>query len=499
MAALASLIAAEAAARLAPSAAFYLLPFRAWELLAGSLAALAVLGHGPDPARLDRWRGALSLTGLGLIGASLVFYHRWLPVPGVWLVAPVGGTVLVLLYGTAGTWACRVLSARVPVTLGLISYSAYLWHQPLFAFARIGRFDPPAAWQMAGLVALTFLLAWATWAVVEQPFRKRVPLCAMITGMGLGGAGLAALGLAAHLNGGFAPERFGPEARALLSTTTPSPKRGACHGAPRAAPAPEEACIYFADAPPGWAVFGDSHAVEIAYGLAEHLSARGESLVHLSASGCPPALAFETPQPGCTDWVGRSVDWLAGQRGLHTVVLVWRHSAYLHGQNSHDYPVLPDTPYKISGPGDAAAKRARYWASMATIVRRLKTRARRVIVLAPIPEIARHIDKYTLFRMPDAGPLPTIPRAYYQARNAETFAGLERLGHLGAEIVPVAPVLCDARTCYGSRAGQALYFDDDHLSIAGARLVATALLEDGPGGTLALSRPEIRGPSAMGQ
>ncbi|MEM1159486.1 MAG: acyltransferase family protein [Pseudomonadota bacterium] len=474
--ALISLAMAETAARLWPDTAFYWLPFRAWELLAGALAALAVTGHGPDAARLARWGGPLAMGGLVLIAASQILYHPWLPIPGIWLLVPVGGTVLVLVFGTEGTLACRILALRPAVAIGLISYSAYLWHQPLLAFARLGSFDPPGPWMLAGLVALTFLLAWATWAWVEQPCRRRVPLWPLVAGTAGAGAALAAFGLTAHLAQGLGDPRFTPAERALLATATPSPKRAACHGTPLGAPRPEAACIYFADASPGWAVLGDSHAVELAYGLAEHLTPTGESLVHLSASGCPPAFTFASSQPGCADWIRRSVDWLATRSGIHTVVLIWRHSAYLHGQNSHDYPRLPDTPYKIAGPGDAAAKRASYWEAMAGIVTRLKQPGRRVILVAPVPEIARHIDKYTLFRHPGSGPVPTVSRAYYEARNHEALAGLDRLKGLGAELHAVAPLLCDAKTCYGSHDGEALYFDDDHLSLAGARLVTAPLV-----------------------
>ncbi len=63
--------------------------------------------------------------------------------------------------------------------IGLISYSAYLWHQPLFAFARLRSITEPGPLVMAALIVLTLILAWATWAFVEQPFRKRpAPLLA---------------------------------------------------------------------------------------------------------------------------------------------------------------------------------------------------------------------------------------------------------------------------------------------------------------------------------
>ena len=157
--------------RNAPEANFFLIPFRAWELLAGALAALwgGSVGQRAD----DR----LGLTGLALIAVSLVLIDETSPVPGLWALLPVGGSVLVILWGGAGSLTARLLSWRPAVALGLVSYSAYLWHQPLFAFARIRMATEPPATLMAGLTFATFGLAWASWRWVETPFRRRpVPL-----------------------------------------------------------------------------------------------------------------------------------------------------------------------------------------------------------------------------------------------------------------------------------------------------------------------------------
>ena len=164
--ALLSLAAAEIVIPRAPTAAFYLAPFRLWELLAGSL--LAVWSQGRERAG-HPWLAAL---GLAMIVASVFIYDAGTPFPGLYALLPILGAVLFIAGATATQGVGRVLSLRPIVWTGLISYSLYLWHQPLFAFARI-RFGELDAEMLAGLIALSFVLAALSWRFVEQPFRHK--------------------------------------------------------------------------------------------------------------------------------------------------------------------------------------------------------------------------------------------------------------------------------------------------------------------------------------
>ncbi len=147
------------------NANFFLIPSRAWELLAGSLCAFWLESRGRGRSNL------LSLLGLVLIFGSMALLDRQSPAPGFVSVAPVLGVVLIILFATPDTWAGRLLSGRVVVGVGLISYSAYLWHQPLFAFARIRSFDPPSIGMYILLSGVCLFLAYFTWRFVEKPCR----------------------------------------------------------------------------------------------------------------------------------------------------------------------------------------------------------------------------------------------------------------------------------------------------------------------------------------
>jgi len=149
-----------------PSANFFLLPTRAWELLVGALCAFWLT------ARSRAGHDGLVALGLGAIMLSVLWFDGTTPFPSLWALVPVLGTAAVILFARPGGWTGRLLSWRAMVGIGLVSYSAYLWHQPLMAFARIAHLSAPPLWLMLALGALSFPLAYVTWRFVEQPFRR---------------------------------------------------------------------------------------------------------------------------------------------------------------------------------------------------------------------------------------------------------------------------------------------------------------------------------------
>lgn len=159
-----SFVACIGAARLSPTSAFYLTPFRAWELGAGALCAFCLMTRRLAP------RAGLGLVGLAAILASVFLFSPTTPFPSEFALLPVGGTVLLILFAGPETPAGRLLALKPVVGIGLISYSAYLWHQPLLAFARLRLGEVPP-WLTAVLIVATFVLAALSWYFVEQPVR----------------------------------------------------------------------------------------------------------------------------------------------------------------------------------------------------------------------------------------------------------------------------------------------------------------------------------------
>jgi peptidoglycan/LPS O-acetylase OafA/YrhL len=145
---------------------FYLAPTRAWELFTGSIAAFVVQKQGV------RKNNLLALFGLAAILFSIFFYDKATPFPSVYALAPVLGVVLLVIYADRDTFAAKLLSTKGFVGLGLISYSAYLWHQPLYAFFRVYNKEVTLnSYASLGFFVLSLVLAYLSWRFIEKPFR----------------------------------------------------------------------------------------------------------------------------------------------------------------------------------------------------------------------------------------------------------------------------------------------------------------------------------------
>ena len=168
---IASLCISEWQALFQPQNAFFLLPARGWELLLGGFAAFYLLGNSAPSIRQPLASQVLSLAGVIMIFTAVFSFNDQTVFPGLNALLPAIGALLVILFATPETLAGKVLASRAPVGIGLISYSAYLWHQPLFAFARQTLEEPPLS-LFYGLSVLALCLAYLSCKYVETPFRR---------------------------------------------------------------------------------------------------------------------------------------------------------------------------------------------------------------------------------------------------------------------------------------------------------------------------------------
>lgn len=155
-----------------PETAFYLLPSRAWELLAGSIVAL-LLKYKNQWFMKNNGSEIGSLLGLIFIIYSIIVFNNKTPFPGVYALFPTIGACLIILFARPSTFIGNLLSHRLFVGIGLISYSAYLWHQPLFSFYRHINTETPEKIILGILSLATLFLAFFTWKFIEIPFRNR--------------------------------------------------------------------------------------------------------------------------------------------------------------------------------------------------------------------------------------------------------------------------------------------------------------------------------------
>lgn len=167
-----SLALAHRGATATPTATFFLLPTRGWELLVGAFVAF----HFSNP---NRWHPSKAVSevgsalGLTLLTYAIFAYSKQTPFPSLYALVPTVGTALIILLATQKTFVGQLLASNVFVGIGLISYSAYLLHQPMFAFARHRSLEEPSQLVFGLLAICAVALACFSWRFIETPFRHK--------------------------------------------------------------------------------------------------------------------------------------------------------------------------------------------------------------------------------------------------------------------------------------------------------------------------------------
>jgi peptidoglycan/LPS O-acetylase OafA/YrhL len=466
---IASLALAEAGASRGSWAAFYLLPTRGWELLMGAFVAFNSQRRQPwDPGSRARELGGMA--GLLLIAAAVFLFDRKTPFPGLYALVPTVGAAMIILFASGHTLVGRFLGSRLLVGVGLISYSAYLWHQPLFAFARHRSLGEPGHALMLGLAVVSFGLAWLSWRFVEAPFRdkRRFSQRQVFSFAIAGGSLFLAVGLAGQSTNGFEALKFSPEQRQLMASATPSPLRAECHTERLEQRAPRDACEYHAGALRA-AVFGDSHTVELAYALADELRPVGTKIRHFSFSGCAPMFGrqVEGELAECAQWTRLAVEEIVRDPAIELVVVSYRIHSALFGGHEGKYPHLPDAV--------GEAERGKRWRAYVDVLQYLVDRGKKVVLVLQAPELPRPMEYLAFVTSAPLGPVRGASEAWWRERTAFVTA---RLGEIPKDVLVVDPsrIFCRAGECLAAEGGTAYYFDDDHMSVAGARLVVRELL-----------------------
>ena len=177
-----------------PSATFYLLPTRGWELLLGSFVAFYFDRISQNTTL--KLSNLLSIIGIILVVFSILSFNKHTLFPSLIALLPTIGTALILLFAIKGTLTQRLLESKILVGIGLISYSAYLWHWPILALTKYRLLGEMSQTTLILLIIAVFPIAYISWRFVEHPFRVKgifnrkaifslsfvVLLCAVILG-----------------------------------------------------------------------------------------------------------------------------------------------------------------------------------------------------------------------------------------------------------------------------------------------------------------------------
>ncbi len=443
-----------------PGVAFYLLPARIWEFLAGGLLAWRA---GRPAAVHPVLHELAAAVGLALIAIAMLVYDDTTPFPGLHAAVPVAGALLVI-HSAPGTAVGRALSRPAVVFVGLMSYSAYLWHQLLFATARYVSLDGEMSTMVAiGLCVLTLVLAAITWRLVETPFRDRqlvstrVLLSAVAVGVAAVAIPAAVLGF-----GGIgtrrSPMATGLAGQAILTVLTD------CNTSLQPSRSLGPGCLLNPSSaePPSFLVLGDSHAESLYPALARFSHATGQQGRLLQHFGCSPLfdIADQDIMTGCRLTLQQARDVIAEHR-LTRVVVVSRFSNEYRPRETF----APRFEKMIAG---FAARGV-----MVYIVRQAPEHPRfdrRQYLRAVLGQRFFGIDATTeIQRM-------TSSRAEHEQRQQfvnGVFASHQHDPRV--RFVDFTSALCDATDCTLGTTSTPYYADTDHMNFIGALTVSDVL------------------------
>jgi peptidoglycan/LPS O-acetylase OafA/YrhL len=478
---LGSLLMAEWGAQNKPIAAFYLGPTRAWELLCG-----AVLALGRVPAIRHPLLGeALGVLGLASIAAGTVLLSQESTFPGVTALLPCLGAALVIHSGEhRSTLVSRLLSLRGFVFVGLISYSLYLWHWVFFVFARHLAMRELHVPELLGLIALSVLVSALSWRFIEQPFRRgsaarasaapapapaaspqRVfALAAVASGA------LAALGVALVALEGW-PGRLNAQALAFAEgQSSVWTQRAECEGLICEVGTPSPGA-------PRILLWGDSHAAALAPALGAVAADQAIAPIVAFKISCPPLVGYRNfgKQPiDCAPFVDDVLRFVA-ERNVRHVVLHARWPWYVEGTRNEQITA----PHAQLAPGryDPDANEQAFATLLGRTIDALQARGARVTIVTSVPEVGVDAPELLARHALRGAALPQVDAAQFERRTARAHAAIDAAIAARPDVEARHPsaLLCRDGGCVLAHDGRALYHDDDHLSIEGARHVREAL------------------------
>jgi peptidoglycan/LPS O-acetylase OafA/YrhL len=428
--------------------AFYLLPTRGWELGAGALLVFSRGRLSPVFAECAAAVGAL----LTIAALFLTRSSELLLMPPA-LPAVVGVALLIWTGSQKSTFVARVLGLRIATSIGLLSYSLYLWHWPVIVFTQYWLVRAPTTLELVAETVVMFVLAFLSWRFVERPFRGRsMPVRRVVQWSAVGvfvlGGAAAALIFSSGLPGRLSPAAARINAAAGTNYQCPFGSTiafGASRACKFALPSgdPERA-----DA----VLLGNSHAQMYAPLVSDILIAHGKQGLLVAANGCLP-MTETNISADCAAIAEANIAAVERLEHARVVILglTW---------GTNETGTLVDRTGRISavqGPAGVAA-------GLVSTVARLRRANKTVIVIGPLAtpdwDVASILSRSLAFGRPISMPLFTS-EAQFDDDYAVVFQSLK-----GVALIRPDQIQCQAGRCDYLLDGRSLFADDNHLAKA---------------------------------
>jgi len=472
-----------------PETAFYILPTRAWELLIGVLIAFYFVGK-----REVKSNDALGFLGVALIVYAIIAFDRNTPFPSLYTLVPTVGAALIILFASGKSLVARAMGNRVFVGIGLISYSAYLWHQPLFAFARHRTANEPSQELLYLLIAASLVLAYLTWRYVEKPFRdkRRFSAKQIFKLSGYTGSALIVFGLVISLSDGYAGRINDNVALILSAAKDTNPRNSECHFGPFSKGRIESACILGDEKNLKGALVGDSHADALSHELEMWAQTKKLGIKSLTVGSCPPAVGVQQYINGsptqCAQQNLSIHDALISDDAIEFIVISSRLTAYLAGSGFNNEegglekrpastvlrPWPKDTSLQVEGSDDQKFLGSLFQQTVKSYL----GAGKKVVLVYPVPEAGWNVPrKLASQAFIGTDPDKTFDTSYelFKTRNQVAIKVLDGIAN-HPNIIRISPEALFCNTIVEGRCivdidRHPLYADDDHLNNFGAKFV----------------------------
>ncbi len=467
---------------------FFLLPTRGWEILIGALVAFYLFTNENTSTKNKIVAQGASLIGFISIIYSVFVFNKLTPFPSLFALIPTLGTALIILFATPQTVIGQALGSRALVGIGLISYSSYLWHQPLFAFARHRSFEDPSKGVLLALAALSLILGFLNWKLIETPFRnrKRFRRNQIFAGAAIGSLFFLTVGLVGNFSGGFKNRTPFLAEMAAIKTI----KESRCHTSGRKTASQlshGEFCGLGTAKIPSFAVIGDSHAGAIFETMNSFKTDSPFYFYAVSSGFCAPLLNnFKLNRytaEDCQETTQEAIQQILKTGTIQTIVLFAEWANYTKGYRDSPTVNAPALAQDADGSALTTAENpVIFERSLQKTIATLISAGKKVIIVLPTPEFDRPvistISKRILFGdSVENIPLfaPTVPVAEYNVRNAEVMSAFKRLENV--TFVQTSEIFCSTEICRSvDPHGTILFSDSNHLSEAGAKLLVNKIM-----------------------
>jgi peptidoglycan/LPS O-acetylase OafA/YrhL len=500
---LASLMAAQWASKTHPIFAFYELPTRGFEILIGALIAV----YAPRKltpildSRLSKQ--FFSLIGLMLILYSVFIFDKKTPTPSLYTLIPVLGCSLIIIFANNSNLVGKLLSAKFLVLIGLMSYSAYLWHQPIISFSKINSLFGYAPLNPFLIVVLTLTTGYLSWRFIEKPFRDKEAISSkLVLYFSIFGiVFFVLLGCLAYKQDGFRSleGRIPPNLTWLSWGDRFESKGDIC------APVPQKqtgiSMCNFGDLSSTREIvlYGDSHLQAISEELTKLFIELNIKGVKITVDGCDVV-------PSMRHYIGVSTDLSdACEIGFNNML------SYIKNNNAEVivssrwtfklYPIkgfVEDMPSKNSEGGTENDTEYREYVSILNgqisfgfnekklaldkFINKLLSSTNRLYLIYPIPEISWDIARKNTAYYRENGTILkeiSIPYSDFIKRNQFIESIFNQyLTSPNFKAIKPEDVLCNTfigGRCVAQFDTVPYYYDDDHLSDAGANLVVNLI------------------------